>query len=123
MVEATAETAEKAKEFFAQKLDFTISPEELNDEIEKGGKNFIVDVRETADFIKGHIPCAINLPIGHWDKMSGWRKDRPIIIYGYSQLCHRAARAAKEAAEQGYTVLELEGGFESWTKSKLPVDY
>jgi rhodanese-related sulfurtransferase len=123
MVTATIESAEKAKEFFARKLDFTISPEELNDEIEKGGKNFIVDVREAKDFIKGHIPCAINLPLGHWDKMIGWRKDRPIIIYGYSQLCHLAAHAAKESAEHGYTVLELEGGFDAWRKSKLAVEY
>jgi rhodanese-related sulfurtransferase len=123
MVTSTIESAEKAKEFFARKLDFTISPEELNDEIEKGGKNFIVDVREAKDFIKGHIPCAINLPIGHWDKMIGWRKDRPIIIYGYSQLCHLAAHAAKASAEHGHTVLELEGGFDAWRKSKLATEY
>ena len=123
MIEATTEAAEKAKEFFAQKLDFTINPEELNDQIEKGGKSFIVDVRETKDFIKGHIPCAINLPTGHWDKITAWRKDRPIIIYGYSELCHLATHAAKEAAEHGYTVLELEGGFEAWRKSKLAVEY
>jgi rhodanese-related sulfurtransferase len=123
MIAATIEIAGKAIEFFAQKLDFTISPDELNKQIEKGGKNFIVDVRDTKDFIKGHIHGAINLPVGHWDKISTWRKDRPIIIYSYSQLCHLAAHAAKESAEYGYTVLELAGGFDAWRKSKLAIEF
>jgi rhodanese-related sulfurtransferase len=123
MIAATIETAEKAKEFFAQKLDFTVSPEDLNVQIENGGKHFIVDVRGAKDFIKGHIPGAINLPIGHWDNITVWRKDWPIIIYGYSQPCHLAAHAAMEFAQRGYTVLELEGGFDAWRKSKLAKEY
>jgi rhodanese-related sulfurtransferase len=113
MIAATIETAGKAKEFFAQKLDFTVSPDELNEQIETGGNIFIVDVHETKDFIKGHIPGAINLPGGHWDKITAWRKNRPVITYGYSQRCHLAAHAAKESAEHGCTVLGLEGGFDA----------
>ena len=123
MIEATTETAEKAKEFFAQKVDFTIGPDELNGLIKKGEKIFVVDVRETTDFIRGHIPGAVNLPSGNWSKITTWRRDRPIIIYGYSQLCRLATHAAKESAEQGYTVLELEGGFDAWKKSKLIKEY
>jgi rhodanese-related sulfurtransferase len=123
MITATMETAGKAKEFFAQKLDFTVSPDELNEQIETGGNHFIVDVREVKDFIKGHVPGAISLPSGCWNKITAWRKDRPVIIYGYSQSCHLAARAAMESAEQGYTVLELEGGFEAWKKGRLALEY
>lgn len=123
MIAATTETAERAKEFFAQKLDFTVSPDELNEQIEKGAEGFIVDVREAKDFIKGHVPGAINLPTGHWDKITVWRKDRPLIIYGYSQRCHLAAHAARKSAEHGYTVLELEGGFDAWKTSRLPLEY
>jgi rhodanese-related sulfurtransferase len=123
MISATIESAGKAKEFFAQKLDFTVSPVELNEQIETGGNHFIVDVREVKDFIKGHVPGAISLPNGCWNKITAWRKDRPVIIYGYSQSCHLAAHAARESAERGYTVLELEGGFEAWKKGRLALEY
>lgn len=123
MIETTQETAEKANEFFAQKVDFTISPEELNGLIKNGEKIFIVDVRETKDFIRGHIPGAINLPSDHWSKIPTWRRDWPIIIYGYSQICRLAADAAKESAGHGYKVLELEGGFDAWRMSKLHKEY
>jgi len=122
MPAVTLNAPEKAREFFAGKLDFTVSPAELNEQIEKGGKNFIIDVRETIYFIKGHISGAINLPRSNWGKISGWRNDRPLIIYGHSQICHLAAHAALEFAQQGYSVIELEGGFAAWKESKLPVE-
>jgi rhodanese-related sulfurtransferase len=119
---ANLNTPDKAEEFFAGKLDFTISPVELNEQIENGGKNFIVDVRTTKDFIKGHVPNAINLPQGMCDKITGWRNDRTVIVYGYSYWCHLAARTAMLFARQGHSVMEMEGGFEAWKSSRLPME-
>jgi rhodanese-related sulfurtransferase len=122
MMSATPSIAEKAKEFFAEKMDFTIGPAEVNQQLQNGANIVIIDVRATEDFIKGHVPRAINLPDGQWDKTSGWRKERPLVIYGYSQTCHLAAHAAFAFASQGFPVMEMDGGFAAWKESKLPVE-
>jgi rhodanese-related sulfurtransferase len=122
MTSATLSAPEKAKEFFAGKLDFTIGPAEVNQQLQNGANIVIIDVRATEDFIKGHVPHAINLPEGQWDKTSGWRKERPLVIYCYSQTCHLAARAALAFASQGFPVMEMEGGFAAWKENKLPVE-
>jgi rhodanese-related sulfurtransferase len=122
MTNVKLNSPERALEFFGGKLDFTISPAEVHEQIEKGWKNFIVDVRAVRDFIQGHVPKAINLPFGLCDRISSWRNDRPLIIYGYSPTCRLAAHAALEFARQGHSVMELEGGFEAWKENRLPIE-
>ena len=122
MTTAALNAPQRAQEYFAGKLDFTISPTEVNEQIENGVKNFIIDVRAVRDFIRGHVPNAINLPSGLCDKISGWRNDRTLIIYGYSPTCHLAAHSALEFARQGYSVMEMEGGFNVWKENRLPVE-
>ncbi len=122
MTTATLNVPKKAEEFFAEKLAFTIGPVEVNQQIERDEKITIVDVRAPKDFVKGHVPTAVNLPEGQWYKGLSWLNDRPLIVYCYSQTCHLAAHAAVEFAKQGHSVMEMEGGFEAWKENKLPVE-
>jgi rhodanese-related sulfurtransferase len=122
MTTETMNAAEKAKEFFSVKLDFTIGPLELHQQIDRSENITVIDVRAAEDFIKGHLPRAINLPEGNWEKIGRWRKEKTLMVYSYSQTCHLAAQAAKEFASQGHAVREMEGGFETWKKNKLPVE-
>jgi rhodanese-related sulfurtransferase len=119
---ATMNTAEMARNFFAEKINFTISPAELNQQLQNGANITVIDVRATEDFIKGHVPRAINLPEGQWSKTTGWPKERQLVIYCYSQICHLAAHAALAFANQGYSVMEMDGGFAAWKENKLPVE-
>jgi len=111
----------KAVEFFEAKLEFTTGPVELNSMIESGEYVNIIDVRSKEDFSKGHVPGAVNLPRERWNSFRGLSKDRPNVVYCYSQQCHLAARACRFFAENGYSVMELEGGFEGWQKHTLPI--
>ena len=112
----------KAVEYFEAKLEFTTGPVELNSMIEGGESINIIDVRKQEDFRKGHIPAAFNLPKDKWDSLEGLTKDRTNIVYCYHQQCHLSAKACKFFAEQGYPVMELEGGFEAWRQYELPVE-
>ncbi len=112
----------KAAEFFEQKLEFTTGPAELLSMIENGEYIDIIDVRSPEDYKKGHIQGAINLPKEQWSSFQGLGKDRTNIIYCYSQQCHLAAKACKLFAENGYPVMELEGGFDVWHRHALPVE-
>lgn len=105
---------ESAKRHFAAKLRFTTGPHELGHMIETDQDVVIVDVRLPSDYRAGHIPGAVNLPNGMWDRPKHLRKDAVNILYCYSQTCHLAAEAAVKQLAQGYPVQEMEGGFPAW---------
>ncbi len=111
----------KAKAYFETKLAFSIGPVELEEALKTEDSVAVVDVRAAEDFAKGHIPGAINLPREKWSTFAGLRRDRVNVVYCYSQNCHLATRAALEFANQGYSVMELDGGYADWKDHELEV--
>jgi rhodanese-related sulfurtransferase len=104
-------------------MAFTTGPVELDHQIEEGDDIAIVDVREEEDYRKGHVPGALNLPQDRWHSAEGiLRRDSTNILYCYSPTCHLAAKAAVQFAEQGYHVMEMDGGFEAWKHNKLKTE-
>src|ERR1019366_6428192 len=121
MSKAIKTNADKAKRFFADKMAFTTGPVEISHQIEKGEDVAIIDVRESKDFKKGHVPEAISLPQEQWNSCAGLRRDAMNIIYCYAQNCHMGAHAAMQFAAKGYSVMEMDGGFESWKENGLKI--
>ena len=113
--------AAKASRFFADKMAFTTGPVEVSHQIENGDAVAIIDVREAADFKKGHLPGAVNLPQDKWNSCAGLRLDALNLIYCYAQNCQLGAQAAMQFADKGYSVKEMDGGFESWKENGLKV--
>jgi rhodanese-related sulfurtransferase len=111
-----------AKEYFEQKLSFTTGPVELDRMIKSGEDIIVIDVREREDYIKGHIPGALNLPKAEWSSLKGLSKDKTNVLYCYTAVCHLAATAAVEFAGKGFPVIELEGGFEEWKEHDLDIE-
>ena len=112
---------QSAARYFQSKLDFTCGPIELSHWLDEGAAVNVVDVRAPEDYVKGHVPGAINLPRDQWQNPKGLSKDKANVIYCYSQTCHLAAAAALEFAKQGFPVVEMEGGFTAWQKAQLEV--
>jgi rhodanese-related sulfurtransferase len=112
----------KARVYFENKLAYTTGPVELEHALKSGGRFNVVDVRESDDFARGHIPGAINLPKENWDNATGLQKDRLNIFYCYSQTCHLATNAALRFAKEGYPVMELEGGFDGWKHHEYDIE-
>ncbi len=111
----------KAKEFFEAKMAFTTGPVEL-ERMMKNKEVNIVDVRAAEDYAEGHIPGAVNLPKDQWRSLTGLRKDKINVLYCYSQVCHLAATAAVQFAEQGYPIMELDGGWRWWKDDGFDVE-
>ena len=116
------QTHTKHDKFFDEILAFTINPTEADEQIRKGSRVMVIDVRESKDFIKRHVPNAINLSDRQWWDTSGWPIDWPLIVYGYSFTCPVADKAVSEFARQGFLVMEIAGGFETWQKNRLPCE-
>ena len=118
----TLVSPKKASDYFESKLEFTVGPIELDGMIRTGENIRIIDVRMIDDYEEGHIPCAINLPKGKWVTFEGLDHNKVNVIYCYSEACHLAAAGAKFFADHGYSVMELEGGFETWEDCHLPIE-
>ena len=112
----------EAQEYFQNKLNFTTGPAELHSWFKEKAPINIVDVRLREDYEQGHIPGAVNLPKGTWQKPQGLDENKTNVLYCYSQQCHLAASAALEFAKQGYPVIEMEGGFKVWKEYHLPIE-
>jgi rhodanese-related sulfurtransferase len=112
----------RAKEYFTNKMMFTTGPVELDRNLKQGPDLAVIDVRAEEDYVKGHIPGAVNLPKERWRTREGLRKDALNVIYCYSHVCHLAATAAVEFAGDGYSVMEMDGGFEAWKENELQIE-
>lgn len=108
---------EQARAFFNAKAGFTTGPHEVDGMIKGGDDIVIVDVRLPRDYRESHIPGAVSLPNGQWQKPPGLRRDKRNVLYCYSQTCHLAAQAAVALLAQGYPVVEMEGGFAGWREA------
>src|SRR5687767_10887240 len=111
---------EAARAYFAQKNAATTGPHEVTGMLDRREDVVLVDVRLPADYRKGHVPGAVNLPKGKWHQLAGLAKDRLNILYCYNQTCHLAAEAARELLAQGFPVVEMEGGFATWEANSYP---
>lgn len=112
-----------AHKYFQAKLNFTTGAHELEGIVSNSDKNIrVIDVRYAKDFAEGHVPGAINLPKGKWRNTAILNKGDVHYIYCYNPTCHLAAEAAVELTQQGYEVVEVEGGWATWLANGSPVE-
>lgn len=90
-----------------------ISSDELRQEL-KGGSVMLIDVREPSEFATGHVPGAINVPVGSLTQAAP-RLDHDAEIIVICQSGHRSVRAAKWLLKAGFTnVRSVVGGTSAW---------
>jgi len=83
----------------------------------------VVDVRPAADFAKGHIINALNIPVtslsNQMNQLNKY-KERPIIVNCRSGA--QSSAACKQLIKEGFEkVHNLKGGILSWQSENLPV--
>ncbi len=112
----------------AKKEITAISAEDLNKMAEAEEPFLLIDVREKAEFDKGFIPGAVNIPRGLLEyriaKTSFWEKEmiympkKDELIVVNCKKGGRGALAAQSLKALGYTnVKNLDGGFKKWELS------
>ncbi len=96
-----------------------ISPQELASML-AAGEAVVVDVREPEEFVAGHIPGAVNLPLSHFSaRLLPDTGDRQIVL-----SCAGGVRSAKALGLCEGTGVDchLAGGFGAWTRAGLSVE-
>lgn len=89
-----------------------ISPQKARDLVKGGAK--LVDVRSAAEFSSGHIPGAVNAPVGelgaHLKSLGA--KDQPVIVYCASGT--RSAMARSVLKNMGFAQVFNLGSMSRW---------
>ena len=96
-------------------------------------ETLLIDIREPAEFRRGHIPGAVHLPRGLLEfeihglvqrmlsPEVGAPEEQPIVLY--CGTGGRSALAAETLAAMGYrNVRSMSGGLVAWAQANLPVD-
>lgn len=107
------------------KAGLMITPEMLR-ALQAEGDIAVVDVREAKDFDgdTGHIPGALNLPLGELnarsEELASWRKDGVVLI---CRTQVRSGQAARLLARHGFSGLRVvRGGILAWCERGYPTE-
>ena len=92
-----------------------IKPEDARKMLESGNPPALIDVREPDEFASGHIPNAVDVPLG--DVVNGVirlgiPKDQPIMVY--CRTGRRSSEAASKLQGAGYQKIYDLGGITDW---------
>jgi len=97
-----------------------VSADDLYAQLGKSGV-LIVDVRTPTEYAQGHIPGAVNDPLG---RINTWAKNLPHNepVYLYCHSGNRSRQAAEELKKRGFNnVYNETGGIISWQKRNYPL--
>jgi rhodanese-related sulfurtransferase/DNA-binding transcriptional ArsR family regulator len=83
----------------------------------------VLDVRPEDEFALGHVPGALNIPLGKLEQRLGELPvDREVIAYCRGPYCVLSFEAVAALRARGYLVRRLEDGYPEWKAAGLPVE-
>jgi rhodanese-related sulfurtransferase len=86
------------------------------------GEVVILDVRPTEEFVAGHIPGALSVPLDQLDAaLSRLPKRAHIVAYCRGPYCVLAPQAVQRLRAKGFDARRLVDGMPEWRLAGLPV--
>lgn len=90
----------------------------------EAGTIVLLDVRSPAEFADGHVPGAVNVPLGQlqpsheaWSSLA-----EGATVYTICAVGGRSAKAADRLAAAGLNALNVDGGTVAWKARGFPVE-
>ncbi len=81
----------------------------------KKEKMLLIDVRPQKEYLEGHIPNAVSVPLSDLnEKMKDLPRDKTIIAYCRGPLCVMASEAVKILKKNKFRAIGLEQGYVEW---------
>jgi rhodanese-related sulfurtransferase/DNA-binding transcriptional ArsR family regulator len=118
----SAEVAQIVRSYFDERDNLEpISRQELADRL-KGGLVTVLDLRPKDEFALGHVPGAINIPLGELKKrLAEFDPDQQIVAYCRGPYCVLSYEAVAILRAGGFNVRRLEDGLPEWRAAGMPV--
>jgi rhodanese-related sulfurtransferase len=99
-----------------------ITPTNLVNSVNREGA-MLLDIRDSKEFISGHIAGAVSMPFSSIDARIGELdsyKEKPVVLV--CKMGQHASATGKKLKALGFeNVRRLSGGMAEWTASSLPV--
>lgn len=89
----------------------------------RAGLVTVLDVRPPEEYASGHLPGAINIPLGELEKHLGKLDPaQEVVAYCRGPHCVLAFDAVAKLREKGMSARRLDGGLPEWRLEGLPVE-
>jgi len=89
----------------------------------KEGLVTVLDVRPPEEFMNGHVPGALNVPLKDLEKWIKTNKlGKEVIAYCRGPYCVLAFDAVEKLRMKGVAARRMEDGFPEWKRANLPVE-
>ena len=96
--------------------DIILEPKEYMETLNADTSAFLLDVRRASEYAEGHIPGATLLDVTNEAEflkgIESFDKDKTMYIYCRSG--RRSRIAAKHLIDNGFNVVDLQGGYSAW---------
>lgn len=117
VTEVPTAPAEAVLQHFQARLSFETDCWDVNHAIRNAAQDFVlIDVRAPELYAQGHVPSAINIPVGRLvaAKLVDFAADSVFVVYCAGPHCNGADRAALQLARLGRPVKIMIGGVTGW---------
>ena len=120
---SSAEIARVMASYFRARDDMeAVSREELLDRLRCGAVT-LIDVRPEDEFAHGHLPGALNIPLGGLElRLAELPPDREVVGYCRGPWCVLSFEAVALLRRRGHLARRLEDGFPEWKVAGLPIE-
>lgn len=73
----------------------------------------IIDLRDKEDYLKGHIPTAVNIPYDELEYERNILRHNDLLIF-YCERGHISLLAARDLMKHGYRIKSVYGGIKAY---------
>lgn len=98
----------------AFKIPKEVTPQEVAEQLKQGKDLMMLDVRESAEWVEGHVEGAVHIPLGQlMQRYTEVDASQEVIIMCRSG--NRSGLACELLHEKGYKVVNMTGGLREWS--------
>jgi rhodanese-related sulfurtransferase len=99
-----------------------VTRQELARRLQDDDRLLVLDVRPTAEYVAGHLPGAVSIPVDELRRrLAELPRDREIVAYCRGPYCAFAHEAVALLREAGFSARRLEDGLPEWRAAGLAV--
>lgn len=89
----------------------------------RAGLVTVIDVRPPEEYLAGHVPGAVNVPLDELERhLRDFDRDKEVIAYCRGPYCVLAFEAVARLRRKGVSARRLQDGFPEWQLAGLPIE-